>query len=90
MFKTVYGIHNYDDKVIFLTLDAAEDFLLKEYEEYCTSKDAYIDMCEQLIWENQVIVCEGCEEKSFRDDMDEYWIKPRCCDTWFCHEDCHG
>lgn len=50
MNNTVYGIHNNND-VMFLTLEAAEDYLIKEYPENCRGKDATCDLCENMIWE---------------------------------------
>lgn len=48
--KTAFGIHDNND-IMFLTLDAAEDYLIAENPEYCSSKDATYDFCENMIWE---------------------------------------
>ena len=50
MNQTVYGIHN-NNCVIFLSLEAAEDYLIDQYPEYCSGKDATYDFCENMIWE---------------------------------------
>jgi hypothetical protein len=50
MNNTVYGIHN-NNEVMFLTLEAAEDYLINEYPEYCFCKNATYDFCENMIWE---------------------------------------
>ncbi len=51
--KTIYGIHN-NDSVVFFSLEAAEDYLIKEYPEYCSGKDATYDFCENMIWEDVI------------------------------------
>ena len=50
MTDTVYGIHN-NDSVLFMTLEAAEEYLIANYAEYCSHKDATYDFCENMIWE---------------------------------------
>lgn len=87
--RTIYGIHGVDS-IVFLDLIEAEKYLYEHYPEYMGSKDACIEACENMIWEDRIVICEGCGVKVLRDEMDEYWIKPRCCDTWFCHPDCHN
>jgi hypothetical protein len=49
--STVYGIHC-NDSILFLTLEAAEDYLIDNYPEHCSCKDAAYDFCEQMIWED--------------------------------------
>ncbi len=49
--KTIYGIHG-NDNITFLTLEAAEDYLIENYPEYCCGKDATYDFCENMIWED--------------------------------------
>ena len=49
--KAIYGIHKIDNKT-FETLEDAESYLINLYPEYCTSKDATYDLCENLIWED--------------------------------------
>lgn len=44
-----YGVHNRSE--IFNSLEEAEDYVLKEYPEYCMSKDAAYDLCENIIYE---------------------------------------
>ena len=40
-----------NNDVMFLTLEAAEDYLINEYPEYFSCKDAGYDFCENMIWE---------------------------------------
>jgi hypothetical protein len=87
--RTVYGIHDVPD-IIFLSLDAAEEYVCTENPGNCWSKDSLIDYCHRQIWEEDIKTCEGCGTKVIYSEMDEYWTKPRCCDLWYCHEDCHG
>ena len=49
--NTFYGIYKIDT-VMFLTLEAAEDYLIDLYPEFCCSKDATYDFCENMIWED--------------------------------------
>jgi hypothetical protein len=88
MNEIVYGIHG-NDSVFFLDLIAAEKYLFDHYQEYITSKNQFIDYAEQMIWEDKIIICEGCGDKTLRDELDSDWVKAGCCDTWFCHIDCH-
>ena len=48
--RTVYGIDG-NDAITFFTLESAEDYLIEQNPEYCSSKDATYDFCEQMIWE---------------------------------------
>lgn len=50
MNDTAYGIHN-NNSIMFLSLEAAEDYLIKEYTECCSSKDAAYSFLENMIWE---------------------------------------
>jgi len=51
--RTIYGIHG-NDNITFLTLEAAEEWLMNEYPEFCWTKDIAYDFCEQMIWEEAV------------------------------------
>ena len=51
--RTVYGLHC-DSSVLFMSLEEAEDYLVKNYEEYCSHKDSAMDFCEQMIWEDKI------------------------------------
>jgi len=53
MTKTAYGIHG-NDNITFLTLEAAQDYLIEQNPEFCSSKDVTEDFCEQMIWEEAV------------------------------------
>lgn len=87
--RTVYHIDNVPG-IVFLSLNAAEEFVFRENPGDCWSKDAMIDYCNRSIWEDGIKICEGCGVKVAYSEMDDCWIKPRCCDLWFCHDDCHG
>lgn len=89
MNRTIYGVRNHDD-IFFLSLQGAESFVLENYPEYCMSKESAYDFMENMIYEDRVIHCEGCDECTTYESMDEYWIKAGCCDSWFHHEDCHA
>lgn len=47
---TIYGIHG--ENITFKTLGDAEHYLIVNYPEYCTSKDAAIDFSNNMIWED--------------------------------------
>jgi hypothetical protein len=87
--NTIYGIHG-NNNVMFLDLVAAEKYLYENYQEYMTSKEKCMEYSEEMIWEDSIIICEGCGDKILRDEVDEYWIRPSCCDQWYCHRDCHN
>jgi hypothetical protein len=87
--RTIYGIHG-NDSVTFLDLIAAEKYLYEHYPEHMGTKEACIEACENMIWEDQLIYCEGCSDKTLRDERDDHWVKASCCDSWFCSRDCHG
>lgn len=50
MSKTIYGINGED--IIFKTLEEAENYLMDNYPEHCSCKDASIDFFENMIWED--------------------------------------
>lgn len=52
-----YQIHK--EPVVFSTLEAAEDYLMRNYPEHCGTKDATMDFCENMIIE--VVYCPMCE-----------------------------
>jgi hypothetical protein len=53
MKRTIYGVHD-NDNITFLTLEAAEDWVIENYPEYCMCKDWSIDFLERMIWEDVV------------------------------------
>lgn len=85
--KTVFGIHT-NNEVMFLSLDAAESYLIENHPEYCVCKDSTIEYFESMIWEDTVITCEGCGTKILRDDIDSDWVRTGgccgCSDAWIC------
>jgi hypothetical protein len=86
--QTIYGINQNQD-IYFFSLEAAEEYVIDNNPEYCATKDGTIEYLENAIWEDNLITCEGCDTKILHSDMDECWVKPSCCDIWFCHTDCH-
>jgi hypothetical protein len=87
--RTVFGIHD-NESVRFLSLEGAENYLMENYPEHIVNKDQAIEFMENMIWEDKVIICEGCGEETLNSEKDENWSKPRCCDTWYCNTDCHN
>jgi len=67
MYQTAYGIHN-NDHITFLSLEAAEDYLIEKNPEFCSSKDATYDLCENLIWEDVIIRCDTCDGQIISSD----------------------
>jgi len=87
--RTAFGIHN-NEGIRFLSLDGAEHYLLEHCPEHIASKESAIEYVENMIWEDKIILCEGCDAQTLISDMDSDWVRGGCCDTWFCHPDCHG
>ena len=82
MRRSIYGIHGNDD-VVFFDLEAAEDYVMKNYQEYITCKDQFIEYCEDMIWEYKVIRCWICEECDTDESLTEslnYWQRSNCGD----------
>ncbi len=50
MKKTIYGI--YEQDIVFTSLEDAEYYLINQFPEHCGNKDAALDFCEQMIWED--------------------------------------
>ncbi len=88
MNRVAYGVHR-NDHVMFLTLDAAEAYLIDQYPEYCGSKDSTYDFCENMIWENKIIQCEECNKPILEDDAEKVrQCHEHCCYIFVCSEGC--
>jgi len=51
--STIYGIYG-DETVVFFDLIAAEKYLYKHYPECMSTKDACIEACDNMIWEENI------------------------------------
>lgn len=75
--KTVFGVHNHNN-IIFLSLEAAEDYVIEKYPEFCCGKDATYDFCERMIWEDSISKCGDCNQSIITSDI--------LTDSWCHHE----
>ena len=57
--KSAFGVNGHDN-IVFLSLEAAEDYVIKNYPEFCFGKDATYDLCENMIWEDVIDECGDC------------------------------
>lgn len=91
MYRTVYSIRD-NETITFLELKAAEEYLIANYPEHFMTKDSAIEMSDNMIVEDIIATCEGCGDREIKysDEFDKHWKRFRCCDVWYCHEDCHG
>ncbi len=69
MYQTAFGVFKHEH-ITFLSLEAAEDYVLAEYPELACSKDAAYDLCENLIWEDVILRCGTCDGKIISSDKD--------------------
>jgi predicted methyltransferase len=76
MIETIYGIH-VDDSVVFFTLDAAEEYAIQNYPEYCGHKDAAFYFCEDNIWEDRIIECCFCKERETEETLEMNGLQMR-------------
>lgn len=86
--RTVYGIHDVPN-IIFLSLEAAQEYIFTENPGDCWSKDSLIDYCDREIWEDNIKTCEGCGTKILYSDIDSDWVRTEgccggCSDVWLC------
>ena len=79
MYQSAFGVRNRDD-ITFLSLEAAEDFVLKEYPEHCGSKESAYDLCESMIWEDVISRCGDCDKAILSGDKLDFNSK------WCFHE----
>ncbi len=66
--RTVYTIYGNND-ISFLTLDAAEEYLMENYPEHCGHKDAFCDFAENMIEEEDIKECCFCNERETEETL---------------------
>lgn len=84
MKKEIYGIHD-NHNISFLTLDAAEEYLSENYQEYYSGKDDFCTLSENMIWEDVIIQCHYCNKK---DEESFYNMKLSEDEEFYYHNDC--
>jgi hypothetical protein len=65
--QTIYGIQTHGTNIIFLSLEEAEEYLIENYPEYCSGKDATYTFCENMIWEDELYISETGNPTPCRD-----------------------
>jgi hypothetical protein len=82
--RNYYYIYE-NETISFLTLDAAEDYLMENYEEYYSGKDSFQDFSENMIFKGKIITCCFCDEEE-SDDLSE--MKSSNCGEFYYHNYC--